>query len=90
MHPEYAAPVRAGISPELGKVSSGVTFLLGKGLCVHQMSPCRRNSPALVSPETMCSGTLDADTSRCSARRLLHPPPPLIHVFDKLLAPCNS
>lgn len=51
MHPECVAPVRAGSSPELGKASSGVSFLLGKGLCVYQLSPCRRNftSPGQVS-----------------------------------------
>lgn len=34
MHPECAAPARAGISSDMGKVSSGVSFLLGKGFCV--------------------------------------------------------
>lgn len=90
MHPERVAPVRAGISPELGKASSGVSFLWGKGLCVYQLSPCRRNftSPGQISS---CPDTLDADRHRCLARRLLHPhpPPSLTHVFDKLLLPSN-
>lgn len=90
MHPECAAPVRAGISPELGK----------KGVIWCELSFGKR---ALCLPAEPLQEEFHLEfhqpwhpgcrQNRCPARRLLHhppPPPPLTHVSDKLWPPCNS
>lgn len=92
--PKCMAPTGPGPAMVWARSHPLQGFLLEKGRWVCQHRGCHQRWPGLclLSPETMCPGTLAEGNSRCPASSLPHspPPPPLTHEFGKPPLPCGE
>lgn len=92
--PKCVAPTGPGPAMSWARSHLLQGFLLGKGHWVCQHRGCHERWPGLclLSPETMCPGTLGKGNSRCPASSLPHSPPlpPLTPEFGKPPIPCGG